>query len=122
MLFSTSTRDNKIVKLSGPYQSLLHLGIFLFQTRYEEEIFLLIKQNPDTRLVLTASGEGAEPEITFNSGVLHFGPVLPYSAGATREVTIFNSTKFPVEFYSLEYDNQYLDEEEVSLIESKLLL
>ena len=49
----------------------------------------------------------------FSSTMLEFGPVLPFSSGASQEVTVSNPTAYPIEFYSLEFDSQYLLEEEV---------
>ena len=46
--------------------------------------------------------------------MLDFGPVLPYSNGDEQEVVILNPTAFPVEMYSLEFDERYLEEEKVS--------
>lgn len=84
-----------------------------FQARYCEDIPIVIKQNPDFQLALSVAGQGVEPEIIFSSAVLQFGPVLPYSSGATQEVTVSNPTDNPLEIYSLEFDTQYREEEEV---------
>lgn len=61
-------------------------------------------------------GFGSEPKITFSRPLLEFGPVFPFSQGDYQEVTIYNPTSFPIEFYSVDFDNQYLEEEEVSYL------
>lgn len=45
--------------------------------------------------------------------MLELGPVLPYSSGAEGTVVVKNPCEFPIEFYSLEFDQQYLAEEQV---------
>lgn len=45
--------------------------------------------------------------------MLELGPVLPYSNGAEGTVVVKNPCEFPIEFYSLEFDQQYLAEEQV---------
>lgn len=59
-------------------------------------------------------GIGNEPKITFSQPLLEFGPVFPFSPGDYQEVTIHNPTSFPIELYSVDFDTQYLEEEEVS--------
>ena len=48
------------------------------------------------------------------AAVLELGPLLPYAAGDEAEVVVKNPCSFPIEFYSLEFDQQYLVEEKVS--------
>lgn len=50
----------------------------------------------------------------FSQPLLEFGPVFPFSQGDYQEVTIHNPTSFPIELYSVDFDNQYIEEEEVS--------
>lgn len=45
--------------------------------------------------------------------MLELGPLLPYSSGAAGTVVVKNPCEFPIEFYSLEFDQQYLAEEQV---------
>lgn len=45
--------------------------------------------------------------------MLELGPLLPYSHGAEGTVVVKNPCEFPIEFYSLEFDQQYLAEEQV---------
>ncbi len=41
------------------------------------------------------------------------GPVLPYSTSAIACIEMRNPMEIPVEVYSLDFDKQYLDEEEI---------
>ncbi|XP_068267686.1 LOW QUALITY PROTEIN: hydrocephalus-inducing protein homolog [Nyctibius grandis] len=64
-------------------------------------------------LQLQVSGHGLEPQLEFSPSVLELGPSLPYSGGAEGSVVVKNPCEFPVEFYSLEFDQQYLAEEQI---------
>ena len=58
-------------------------------------------------------GQGLEPRLEFNRNLVEFGPVLPHSVGDEQDVIVKNPCKFPIEFYSLESDRQYLEEEKI---------
>lgn len=64
--------------------------------------------------MLLAQGQGLEPRLEFSPSVLELGPLLPYASGDEAEVIVRNPCNFPIEFYSLEFDQQYLLEEKVS--------
>lgn len=67
------------------------------------------------QMFLTACGEAEEPQLHFCPAVLDLGACLPASIEAEAEVTVKNPCSFPIEFYSLELDKQYLEEEKVVL-------
>ena len=73
----------------------------------------MISQNATNDLALLLEGRGSEPQIQFDRTLVEFSPILPFTSGAESEVTIFNPTAHPIEVYSLEFDHQYLEEEEV---------
>ena len=60
-----------------------------------------------------AHGTGLEPRIDFSQSLLEFEPILPHSFGDEVDVVVKNPCSFPIEFYSLEFDDQYLEEEKV---------
>ena len=90
---------------------------------YSETIPIKIKKNADFDLDLCLIGMGSEPQIVFEQTMLAFDSILPFSLGTVAEVTVMNPAPYPVEFYSLEFDKDYLMEEEVRRVEfySKLL-
>lgn len=75
-----------------------------------------IRQNSDSTLALHVEGYGSEPQIQFDRTLVEFAPVLPFATGSDAEVVIFNPTPYPIEIYSLEFDRQYVEEEEVRVL------
>lgn len=69
--------------------------------------------NSSQQTFITACGQAEEPRLQFCPSVLDLGPCLPSNTEADAEVTVKNLSSFPVEFYSLELDKQYLEEEKV---------
>lgn len=67
------------------------------------------------QIFLTAYGEAEEPRLQFCPSVLDLGACLPGSTEAEAEVTVKNPCSFAIEFYSLELDKQYLEEEKVAV-------
>ena len=58
-------------------------------------------------------GHGSEPQVEFDRQLVQFPAVLPFADGSEAEVTVSNPMPYSIEIYSLEYDKQYLEEEEV---------
>ncbi|XP_032051538.1 hydrocephalus-inducing protein homolog [Aythya fuligula] len=79
---------------------------------YRSELKVNICQSSQ-HFQLPVSGHGLEPQLEFNPPLLELGPVLPYSSGAEGTVVVKNPCEFPIEFYSLEFDQQYLAEEQI---------
>ncbi|KAJ7312066.1 hypothetical protein JRQ81_006401 [Phrynocephalus forsythii] len=77
---------------------------------YHNYLVLSISQSTH-QLLLNVSGQGLEPRLEFNPSVLELGPLLPFATGDEAEVVVRNPCGFPIEFYSLEFDQQYLLEE-----------
>jgi hydrocephalus-inducing protein len=59
------------------------------------------------------TGRGMEPTLEFGSAIINMGPLLPYGNSADAMFTVTNKSSVDVEFFSLEYDKQYLKEEEI---------
>ena len=83
-----------------------------FQTRYIQKIPIRMAQST-RKIIITVMGTGLEPKLDFNMGHATFDPILPHSLGDEKEVVVSNPCPFSVEMYSLEFDKQYLQEEEV---------
>ncbi|XP_051512768.1 hydrocephalus-inducing protein homolog [Myxocyprinus asiaticus] len=79
---------------------------------YSQRLMITVAQSTQ-KIMLLVQGQGEEPQLEFSSSELDFGPILPYSKGKMAEVMVRNPCSFPVEFYSLDFDKQYLEEEEI---------
>lgn len=86
---------------------------YIFQKFYSQTLVFQIAQSAQ-KLTLLAQGQGLEPHLEFSPSILELGPLLPYAPGDEAEVVVKNPCGFPIEFYSLEFDQQYLIEEKVS--------
>merc|ERR1719233_958020 len=75
---------------------------------YNDRIVIRLSQSSQ-RLTLMARGQGLEPRIDFSRSLLEFQPILPHSLGDEVDVLVRNPCAFPIEFYSLEFDDQYLE-------------
>ncbi|KTG35348.1 hypothetical protein cypCar_00023228 [Cyprinus carpio] len=79
---------------------------------YIQRLVITVAQSTQ-KILLLAQGQGEEPQLEFSSLGLDFGSILPYSEGKVVEVVVRNPCPFPIEFYSLDFDKQYLEEEEI---------
>ncbi|XP_028813720.1 hydrocephalus-inducing protein homolog [Denticeps clupeoides] len=79
---------------------------------YSQRLVLTVAQSTH-RVLLLAQGHGEEPQLEFATSLLELGPTLPHSMEEVAEVVVRNPCSFPIEFYSLEFDKLYLEEEKV---------
>ncbi|XP_064315287.1 hydrocephalus-inducing protein homolog [Phalacrocorax carbo] len=79
---------------------------------YRSELKINICQSSQ-HLQLQVTGHGLEPQLVFSPPALELGPLLPHSRGVEGTVVVKNPCEFPIEFYSLEFDQQYLAEEQI---------
>ncbi|XP_053479109.1 hydrocephalus-inducing protein homolog [Ictalurus furcatus] len=79
---------------------------------YKERLVIAVAQSTQ-RILLLVQGQGLEPQLEFSTSEIELGPVLPYSNGDEVEVLVRNPCPFPIEFYSLDFDRQYLEEERI---------
>lgn len=86
---------------------------YVFQKFYSQTLTFQLARSTQ-KLTLLAQGQGLEPRLEFSPLILELGPLLPYAPGDEAEVVVKNPCDFPIEFYSLEFDQQYLVEEKVS--------
>ncbi|XP_038004458.1 hydrocephalus-inducing protein-like [Motacilla alba alba] len=64
-------------------------------------------------LKLHLSGQGLEPRLEFNPPALKMGWLLVGSDGVEATTVVKNPCNFPIEFYSLDFDEKYLEEEKI---------
>ena len=74
---------------------------------------LKIDMNPKNKKTLTLIGEGMGTPVRFEPSLVELGPILPFSDGMTKEVTVFNDGDRPLELYSLDFDTSYLEEDSI---------
>ncbi|XP_071959113.1 hydrocephalus-inducing protein homolog isoform X2 [Antedon mediterranea] len=79
---------------------------------YAERIVVRLARSSQ-RITLLANGVGLEPRLEFGQTLIEYGPILPHSQGDEVDVVVKNPCQFPIEFYSLEFDKQYLEEEKI---------
>ncbi|XP_072492710.1 hydrocephalus-inducing protein homolog isoform X2 [Notamacropus eugenii] len=79
---------------------------------YSQNLIMNIVHSPQ-KLPLFVQGSGLEPRLDFSPSVLELGPLLPFASGDEAEITVKNPCNFPIEFYSLEFDQEYLLEEKI---------
>ncbi|KAM8849594.1 hydrocephalus-inducing protein homolog isoform 2-T2 [Spinachia spinachia] len=65
------------------------------------------------QLFITARGRAEEPHLEFCPPVVELGPCLPLTTDVEVNVIVRNPCPFPVEFYCLELDTEYLEEEKI---------
>ena len=69
-----------------------------------------------SRVSIGVRGEGLEPRLDFEPNLVEFGPILPHGTVDEVEVVVRNPTPFAIEFYSLNFDKQFLLEEKVNYL------
>ncbi|XP_032378415.1 hydrocephalus-inducing protein [Etheostoma spectabile] len=79
---------------------------------YNVQLVVRVAESTE-QVSITAQGQGEEPKLQFCPPVLELGPCLPDTTEVEAEVIVKNPCSFPVEFYSLEFDKQYLEEEKM---------
>ncbi|XP_039242730.1 LOW QUALITY PROTEIN: hydrocephalus-inducing protein-like, partial [Pipra filicauda] len=84
----------------------------LEEKSYKTELKINVRGNSQL-LVLHISGQGLEPRLEFSPTEIKLGAVLPCSPELERTVVVKNPCEFPIEFYSLEFDEEYREEEKI---------
>ncbi|XP_062413914.1 hydrocephalus-inducing protein-like isoform X2 [Pungitius pungitius] len=79
---------------------------------YNRQLHVCVAESSQ-QLFITAQGRAEEPHLEFCPSVLELGPCLPLNTDVEVNVTVRNPCPFPVEFYSLELDTQYSEEEKI---------
>jgi len=78
---------------------------------FNQKLALRISDNPNKKLVsLHGQGDALRVEM-LPSTVFKLGPILPEES-CTQEFFLHNPTDYPIEVYSVEFDQKYVEEEE----------
>ncbi|XP_059713691.1 hydrocephalus-inducing protein homolog [Haemorhous mexicanus] len=80
---------------------------------YKNELELNINGSSNC-LKLQLSGQGLEPRLEFSPPALKMGWMLVDSTGVEATVVVKNPCNFPIEFYSLDFDEQHLEKKKVT--------
>jgi hydrocephalus-inducing protein len=62
---------------------------------------------------LNVKGQGINNLVELKPDLIKLGPVLPYDTKSIESFEIVNPMEHPIEIYSLDFDKQYLEEEEI---------
>ncbi|KAJ3416712.1 hypothetical protein HDV05_000542 [Chytridiales sp. JEL 0842] len=112
-----SMKEFELVPSSGtlqPGEKVLLMIKFSPTDEKEYDVVVPIKVNMNSQLTpLRLVGRGFKPQIVFEPEVLNLAPILPCSEGTEAKFCIYNPTNYPVEIYSLEFDQVYHEEEEI---------
>ncbi|CAD8206755.1 unnamed protein product [Paramecium octaurelia] len=84
----------------------------LVERNYSQKFTLNIKENA-TPYILNLKGTGTSINLQFNPQLLNIGPILPYDKFAHSVLEIKNPTEFDTELFSLDFDTQYLQDDEI---------
>ncbi|KAK7891948.1 hypothetical protein WMY93_023911 [Mugilogobius chulae] len=79
---------------------------------YSKHLVVSVAESNE-KVLITAQGEGEEPQLEFCPSVMQLGPCLPFTTEMEAEVVVKNPCSFPIEFYCLELDKQYIEEEKI---------
>eukprot|EP01041_Mallomonas_annulata_P003640 gene3640-7257_t len=82
--------------------------------RYNTPLSLKVDMNGKKK-ALQLIGEGVAPQIRFDPPVVNLGPILPFSEGAEKLVTVFNDSERAIEIFSSDFDTVYKEEDAILL-------
>ena len=80
--------------------------------KWNYAIPIRINKNPNARTI-NCKGDGVNFQLSFSPKTVELGPILPLAQEGVAVVKLVNHMPFPVDVYSIDFDRQYLDEEEV---------
>ncbi|XP_074055255.1 hydrocephalus-inducing protein homolog isoform X3 [Macrotis lagotis] len=91
----------------------IHVKFMPTEEKFYSQTMTMNVAHSSQKLPLTVQGHGLEPRLEFSPSVLELGPLLPFAVGDEAEITVKNPCNFPIEFYSLEFDQEYLLDEKI---------
>lgn len=79
---------------------------------FNQKLAFRCKENTK-QFVLNVKGLGNNNLVELRPDTAKLGPVLPYDTKSIESFEIVNPMDHPIEIYSLDFDRQYLEEEEI---------
>jgi hydrocephalus-inducing protein len=79
---------------------------------FAQKLMFKFKEN-QKQFVLNVKGQGTNNSVELVPEAIKLGPVLPYHTKSIECFSIVNTMDHPIEIYSLDFDKQYLAEEEI---------
>ncbi|OHT12584.1 hypothetical protein TRFO_03593 [Tritrichomonas foetus] len=98
-----------------PPSSFMNIAIHfspILEKNFNMQFPIKISYNPELNYV-TVSGTGNLMNLIFTPKELVLPSVQPYAAPSTTEVVVSNPNPYPIEFFSLQFDQQLITEETV---------
>lgn len=80
--------------------------------KHSMDLSLKIDNNPKHKAI-SVLGEALGTLLKFEPSFVELGPILPFSNGQEKIVTVTSNSEIPLEFYSLDFDEQYQEEERI---------
>ena len=81
--------------------------------QFQQKLAFKCAQNSNKMFILNVRGQGIHYQLEMVPETIKLGPVLPYDRSAIQEFEIRNPMDQPIEVYSLDFDRQYIEEEEI---------
>lgn len=75
--------------------------------------FTMRIDNNKTARTLSVSGEGLGVNCKWDQPTVELGPIIPYTVGDEKVVSLTNTSDFDVEIFSLDFDKTYNEEENI---------
>ena len=79
---------------------------------YNVKLPVRISQNPNKKMIKIV-GSSENLGIRFDPPILELDPILPFVVETERKVVVHNDTDARIEFFSLDFDEQYKEEEAI---------
>lgn len=114
------TKEESVFRFSPSSGNLLSSSKVNIQIDYEPisgrqshlKLTLQVTANPRAKTIV-CRGEGSELQISFSPPIVELGPILPCIKTATAFADMRNDSEYPVEVVSLDFDKEYLKDEEL---------
>ena len=81
--------------------------------QFAQKLAFKCAQNSNKMFILNVKGQGIHYQLEMLPETIKLGPVLPYDRSAIQEFEIRNPMDQPIEIYSLDFDRQYIEEEDI---------